>query len=143
MARGLSAFRPGWARLGVSWFFDDQTVADIGAAIAFVARRGLSLLPVYGLNPGSGTWRASPERLPGLISPVPAIGTDFAAMWAGAPAARTAAPDFASCLAEADRIADLAERCVPAKAPAFDAEAESLRWFWMPGEAATALRGAA
>lgn len=143
VARGLSAFRPGWARLGVSWFFDDQTVADIGAAIAFVARRGLSLLPVYGLNPGSGTWRASPERLPGLISPVPAIGTDFAAMWAGAPAARTAAPDFASCLAEADRIADLAERCVPAKAPAFDAEAESLRWFWMPGEAATALRGAA
>lgn len=143
VARGLSAFRPGWARLGLSWFFDEATVAQVGAAISFIARRGLCLLPAYQLNPQSGVWRAMPDRLPGLVTALPDISADFAAMWGAGPGQMPAAPDFDTCLAEAERIADMAQGVRPAPAPAFDAESEALRWFWMPGEAATALRGAA
>ena len=44
VASGYSAFRPGWARLGVNWFFRDEDVDKIAAALAFIAARGLELL---------------------------------------------------------------------------------------------------
>ncbi len=48
--QGRSAFRPGWTRLGVNWFFDEADVDRIAAAIRFVAERGFDLLPYYRLD---------------------------------------------------------------------------------------------
>ncbi|MBW8638700.1 aminotransferase class V-fold PLP-dependent enzyme [Hoeflea sp. WL0058] len=143
VARGYSVFRPGWARLGVSWFFDEETVDQIKAAIAFIAHRGLSVLPAYRLDAASGVWRPDPAALPGMVETIEDAAPDFAQMWFGNGAAPTTAPDFETCLAIAHEIADLAERHTPEVGPAFDAESEKLRWFWMPVEASRQLRGAA
>ncbi|MDX6750371.1 aminotransferase class V-fold PLP-dependent enzyme [Geminicoccaceae bacterium 1502E] len=130
VARGLSAFRPGWARLGVNYFFAEETVDYIADAVAFVARRGADLLPLYRLDAAGGIWR--------VVAPVaaepPAIGSLSALMAPGDAAPLAPAPDFAACLAEAGRIADEAAGRLGEEVR-FDEEAEALRWFWMPHEA--------
>lgn len=144
VGQGLSAFRPGWARLGVSWFFDEQTVANIGAAINFIAKRGFSLLPAYRLDAGDGVWRSDTSLLPGLAAQAaPEILTDFARMWSEPAKDLPSAPDFSTCLAEANKIADLSESIIREQTQLFDAEVEALRWFWLPEEASTELRGVA
>ncbi|MBM9595979.1 aminotransferase class V-fold PLP-dependent enzyme [Rhodobacteraceae bacterium MCCB 386] len=125
VARGLSAFRPGWARLGVNYFFAEETVDYIADAVAFVARRGSDLLRMYHLDAAAGVWRA------GATDEAP---RSLAELWS-APAEEPAPPGFAACLAQAERIADEAAVLDPPPATALDAEAESLRWFWMPHEA--------
>lgn len=124
VGRGLSVFRPGWARLGLNYFFSDEAVDYIAAAVVFIARRGIDLLPLYRLDPASGTWRvAMPEE-------VAAESVSLEALLD-----QTAVPckvGFAACLAEAENIADSA----PPRGDTvrFDADAETLRWFWMPHE---------
>lgn len=144
VARGLSVFRPGWARLGVSWFFDEATVDHIGAAIAFIAQRGLDFLPIYSLDAGSGVWRAEPALATGAFAPMPAADepVDLSALWLNRPAALPAAPSFRDCLAEAHRLADLASQARPAGQTKLDAECEALRWFWLPHETAAACTAA-
>ncbi|MGY6633704.1 MAG: aminotransferase class V-fold PLP-dependent enzyme [Alkalilacustris sp.] len=133
VARGLAAFRPGWARLGVTYFFDTATVDAIAAAVEFVARHGAALLPLYRLNPGTGVWRAV------HVAAAPAPTLDD--LWQPAAPAAAPPPDFATCLAEAHA---LLARPVPPPAPLrFDPEAEALRWFWMPHEAPLPSRGVA
>ncbi len=132
VARGLAAFRPGWARLGVNYFFDDATVDAIAAAVGFVARHGVDILPHYRLDAASGVWRAAGARPGGPDS--------LAELWQPA-AAPAPAPDFVTCLAQAHALrARPAPPCPPHR---FDPEAAALRWFWMPDEAAQAPRGAA
>lgn len=122
--RGLSVFRPGWARLGLNYFFSDEAVDYIAAAVVFIARRGFDLLPLYRLDPGSGTWRVTkPDEAPAEPMSLEAL------------LAQTAVPckiGLAACLAEAEAIADSA----PPRGDTvrFDADAEALRWFWMPHE---------
>ena len=133
VARGLSAFRPGWARLGVNYFFDEETLDHIADAVGFVARRGADLLRLYRLNVGAGVWRTGPvEEAQGSL----------ADLWHG-PVIPSTAPDFATCLAEAERIADEAAFAEPPLPVPFDVEAERLRWFWMPHEAPLIRQGAA
>jgi len=139
VARGLSVFRPGWARLGVSWFFSETVVEDIAAGIEFIARRGLSILPIYTLDPQSGVWRANAEQvLEGKKVPPPCTA-DFSSIWSHAPAPVQSAPSFEECLAEAHRIADLSEKIVTHEHVQFDAKDEALRWFWLPSEAAAQI----
>lgn len=143
VARGYSVFRPGWARLGISWFFDEPTVGKIGEAIAFIAKRGLSILPAYRLDAGTGVWQAIPEALPGLVDLQAEHKPDFEEMWFGPRRRAPDAQDFAACLAAAHEIADRAEAYDPAEDMTFNDEAERLRWFWMPREAAGVWRGSA
>lgn len=133
VARGLSAFRPGWARLGVNYFFAEETVDYIARAVAFVARRGAELLPLYRLDAKAGIWRVARP-----LAAIPAPVASLAELLAGEGAAPApAAPDLAACLAEAERIADAAAGST-AEPVLLDPEAEALRWFWMPHEAAAA-----
>src|SRR5690606_13673965 len=91
VAHGFSAFRPRWARLGVNYFFAEETVDHIADAIGFVARRGAEFLPLYRLDAEAGVWRAiaaepeGPETLRDLLAPPP-------------PSAQP--PGFSECLAE-------------------------------------------
>lgn len=128
---GHTAFRPGWARLGVNWFFDEANVDRIAAAIRFVAERGLEMLPHYRLDPAEGVWRARP---PVDDAPPPSLS----ALWSGAADAPCSLPDFAACLAQAEALAAAAAELPPAEALTLPAEEEALRWFWLPHEAAAA-----
>ncbi|WP_118132843.1 aminotransferase class V-fold PLP-dependent enzyme [Oceanicella sp. SM1341] len=123
VAAGRALFRPGWVRLGVNYFQAEETVDALAEALRFIARRGAAFLPRYTVDAASGTWRARGEG--------PAAPASLSALWGAAPPA-LAAPDFAACLAEAERLADAP--VTAAEAPALPAEAEALRWFWLPGE---------
>lgn len=126
---GHTAFRPGWARLGVNWFFEDTDVDHIAAAIRFIAEHGLEMLPHYRLDPLEGVWRASPpveDAPPACLS----------ALWSGAAELNCPLPDFDACLAQAEALATAAADLPPAEPLALPAEEEALRWFWLPHEAA-------
>jgi selenocysteine lyase/cysteine desulfurase len=126
VARGLSAFRPGWARLGLNYTFDDDVTDYIAQAVVFIARRGAQLLPLYQLDARTGVWRATTADGAG---PADEIGLDSLFE----DRAQQAAPDLADCFAQADRLACQAAD-MRGEPVGFDAEAEALRWFWMPHE---------
>lgn len=124
---GHSAFRPGWARLGVNWFFEDGDVDRISQGVAFVAKHGFELLPLYRLDLGGGVWRAQrrfddapPRHLSDLWN-LPAVTPPLA-------------PDFDGALREAHALL----RTVPdhAEVLPMSVEQDALRWFWLAHEAA-------
>ncbi|MGR3803121.1 aminotransferase class V-fold PLP-dependent enzyme [Marinibacterium profundimaris] len=126
--RGLSIFRPGWARFGVNWFFDEDDVDRIAAAIGFIAEKGLDLMPHYELDAVHGIWRAkSPVR--------DTTPENLSALWQGAASDPETVPDFATCLSEARRLADTCPGPDRQERQDFSPEEESLRWFWLPHEA--------
>lgn len=126
---GNSAYRPGWARLGVNWFFEDGDVDRIARAIDFVARNGLALLPLYRLDLGDGVWRArsfSAEAAP----------AQFSDLWNASAAPTDPAPDFEGAMQAAHAL--LSEVPANAEPVPLSAEQEALRWFWLPHEVAGA-----
>ncbi|MDK3018830.1 aminotransferase class V-fold PLP-dependent enzyme [Pseudodonghicola flavimaris] len=128
---GHTAFRPGWARLGVNWFFDEEDVDRIAAAIRFVADHGLELLPHYALDLDQGVWRARP--------PVEDAPPDcLSALWSEGQPDGAVPPAFDSCLAEAQALIAAARRLPCPEPQALPDEEEALRWFWLPHEAAVA-----
>ncbi|MBL3596942.1 aminotransferase class V-fold PLP-dependent enzyme [Rhodovulum sulfidophilum] len=132
VARGHTAFRPGWVRLGVNYFFSDEDVDRLARALVFIARNGLALLPLYRLDVEHGVWRA----LDGARSPAP---ESLAALWAETPDTPEP-PDFDTCLAEAARLAETGRaRAYAVAGTPLHPEDEALRWFWLPEEAAAAL----
>ncbi|MEZ5713821.1 MAG: aminotransferase class V-fold PLP-dependent enzyme [Paracoccaceae bacterium] len=132
VGHGYSAFRPGWARLGVNWFFSDQDIDRLARAIAFVAENGLRLLPHYTLDLSDGSWRARrpvADTLPSSLSE----------LWQDAGTRETTAlPDFETCLAEAAALASNPPGQPCESVLALPGDQEALRWFWLPHEAATA-----
>lgn len=133
VAAGHSVFRPGWARLGVNWFFRDEDVDKIADALAFIAERGLDLLTYYRLDIGGGVWHA--------VSPVDDKGpASLSDLWTLPSSDPVAALSFETALSHAQDLADAAgDHPCPAlvtMAP----EEEDLRWFWMPREAVVSMR---
>lgn len=126
VAAGCSLFRPGWARLSFNFFFDEPLVDYIIAAVDFIGRRGADFLNLYSADQKSGRWT------PGGRSTDADFGFEDLCGWREAkpePAARVA-PDFAGCLAEAERLADAARRAPPCPQPELD---EPSRWFALAG----------
>lgn len=132
---GHSIFRPGWARFGVNWFFDEEDVDRIATAVGFIAEKGLDMLAYYRLDADEGIWRAV---TPFEDSCPQALST----LWEGCAGATADVPDFATCLAEAHRLAAAAATVPCAEGPVLSPEEESLRWFWLPQEAASNREGA-
>ncbi|MCC0022547.1 MAG: aminotransferase class V-fold PLP-dependent enzyme [Nitratireductor sp.] len=131
--RGYSSMRPGWARFGVNWFFDEADVDNIAAAIRFIARHGLSMLPYYQLDAKGGVWRA--------MNPVDdAPPTSLSALWSGAACSACDVPDFECCLSQAKALADAAVSLPEPQPSPLMGEEEKLRWFWLPHEAAMMLK---
>ncbi|MBL3702764.1 aminotransferase class V-fold PLP-dependent enzyme [Sulfitobacter sp. BDSS02] len=124
---GHSAFRPGWARLGVNWFFAEEDVDRIAAAIGFVAEHGLAMLPYYRLDVGNGVWRAQ--------RPIDDEGpASLSELWSGPCPEEAEAPDFETCLAEAKALAAKGCELSLPGCPELLADEEALRWFWLPHE---------
>ncbi|MGJ8547644.1 MAG: aminotransferase class V-fold PLP-dependent enzyme [Sulfitobacter sp.] len=127
---GHSTFRPGWARLGVNWFFSEGDVDNIAAALRFIAQHGLSLLAYYRLDLESGVWRA--DRF--IDDGGPKTLTE---LWAASHSEMGPAASFEECLTEAHALA-MAAGSQPCQDQApLHPEEEALRWFWMPHEVAT------
>ncbi|WP_136248311.1 aminotransferase class V-fold PLP-dependent enzyme [Halomonas borealis] len=128
---GKSLYRPGWARLGFNYFFDDETVDYIIDAVDFIARHAAELMRLYSVDMRSGVWRASdaqplPETpsLAELLSPCePRQGM--------APP-----PDFAQCFRQAQALLETARATdIDATPPPLGDAEDALRWFWLPHEA--------
>ncbi|MEP9373797.1 aminotransferase class V-fold PLP-dependent enzyme [Mesorhizobium sp. KR1-2] len=134
VAGGESLLRPGWVRLGFNYFFSEETVEYIVSAVRFIARRGADFLPLYRVDARAGVW-----RMADVPAPRPATLTELADIWSdeSLPAAGMATPDFVTCLQLAETLADAAAGRNAARQSELSAEAEALRWFWMPGEAVT------
>ena len=128
VAMGHSTFRPGWARLGVNWFFSKQDVDNIAAALTFIARHGFDLLPYYRLDLDSGVWRADRS----IQDEGPLSLTE---LWTTCPNDMGPAPSFEDCTAEARALAEAADRQPCPDPITLHAEEEALRWFWLPHEA--------
>ena len=126
---GHSAFRPGWARLGVNWFFDDTDTDRIAAALALISERGLDLLPYYRLDLTAGVWRAQrkiEDKAVGSLSD----------LWNAQDRPQDTAPTFEGCLNYARDLADAAADLPGAPPLEMLPEEETLRWFWMPHDIA-------
>lgn len=127
VADGCSLFRPGWARLSFNFFFDEAQVDYIIAAVDFLGRRGIDFLNLYAADPRSGRW---------LLGGRPNAANftfDDLCGWRGTSAMAAvseAAPDFAECLAQAERLADEARFSAPCAQPEVD---EPARWFALAG----------
>ncbi len=137
--QGSSLMRPGWVRLGFNYFFDEETVDYIIEAVSFIARNGAAFLPFYQVNPENGVWSAI-TPLPQTPSDLP----DFSAVWRGdapAPAIQTNTPTLKKCMETALELARNPAQAGlngqagtgPNHSP-LSAEAEAMRWFWMPNE---------
>ncbi|EPX78587.1 aminotransferase class V-fold PLP-dependent enzyme [Litoreibacter arenae] len=122
---GYSAFRPGWARLGVNWFFEDGDVDRITDAVGFIAAHGFALLPLYRLDLTGGVWRARRD----FDDAPPRQLSD---LWNVPPEDPPHAPDFDDAMREAHALLrHIPDRVEPM--PMTD-EQEALRWFWLPHE---------
>ena len=100
---GLGVFKPGWTRLNFHFSFDNETVDYIIAAVDFIARRGVQLLPLYECELATGRWRraGSPETVEGFAT---------LCSWRGEAEQPQLAPRvrLADCLSAAEAIADAA-----------------------------------
>jgi len=128
VARGVAAMRPGWARLGFNFFFDDESIDYIIEAVRFVARNGARFLPYYQLDPASGTWRNSLQRAPS--NPL-----ELDAVLLGHRASVPAPGDLATVMRDAERLMNTVP-AISAKPVHLDPQSEALRWFWLPHEIA-------
>ncbi len=55
--KGAGGLKPGWTRIGFNYFFSDEVVDYIIAAVNMIADEGWKLLPYYAFNQHTGLWR--------------------------------------------------------------------------------------
>lgn len=125
---GHSIFRPGWARFGINWFFEEEDVDKIAAAIRFIAGHGLDLLPFYRLDAVEGIWRAVPQF-------EDSCPLTLSSLWLEPAKIPDTVPDFEACLNEAQRLVESAKGQACQPGPQLSPEEDALRWFWVPQEA--------
>ncbi len=127
LGEGCAAMRPGWVRLNLNYFIEEQECDYITAALALVAEHGWRLLPAYELNAARGSWsyRGYQRRLPVSVAM-------FGDGTAGGAAAKSP-PDFEGLLNEGrERLLGGAtpEQWREARdQPSLSEADEALRWF--------------
>jgi hypothetical protein len=132
--RGCEGIKPGWTRVNVNYFIDENTFAYLLAAVHLVADEGWRLLPWYRFEPDTGLWR----HRDGPVDPPRSLGDvrydDGAVAWPHPGAAPEPAP-FETYLDEARALmAPEADRPPPIVEPEVTPDFEHLRWFWFPAE---------
>jgi selenocysteine lyase/cysteine desulfurase len=137
--RGSEGIKLGWFRVNFNYFVSPEVVDYVIDAVNLVADEGHRLLPLYRFDPFSGLWhhRSGRARPPVSLFDISYRG---AAMEFLAP--RSSAPEHVlpQQLEEARRvIAGLgASPGEPVEDPQLPPSFEAIRWFPLPGEAATA-----
>jgi selenocysteine lyase/cysteine desulfurase len=57
IARGVLAVKPGWVRVSLPYYASEEEIEFVLQAIAFVAARGLTFLPLYRIGFFDGRWQ--------------------------------------------------------------------------------------
>eukprot|EP00962_Isochrysis_galbana_P015278 scaffold4388_cov94-Isochrysis_galbana.AAC.1 len=145
--------RPGYFRVSLPYYASADELAFLGEALAFVAEHGFKLLSQYCPDPATAEWRHVHQRRPprqwlgsidyssGEMRVRPTAGAPPLPPAQGLRGAREAA------LAEARAHVQVAESQLrrnggtSGAAAILSPEAEALRWFLLPAEAAATLRG--
>jgi selenocysteine lyase/cysteine desulfurase len=125
--RGDAVLRPGWVRMNFNYFLDEETIDYLLSAVELIAEHGWKLLPHYNYRKDSGTWvyQGEPLSLPVSLEDFDpqSIVSNVQPRWQAG---------LGQCVASAEALfADLQE-CEPSKIIELDAQAESLRWFYLP-----------
>ncbi len=143
IVRGCEGIKPGWVRVNFNYFLSETQFQFLLDAIHLVANDGWRLLPDYAFDPDTGSWRhrgtidASVMRL-GELS----YGTGklaYRSRHASEP--EWALPNY---LEEARRLIAASSdrfRSLALQDPPRNADFEELRWFPLPGEALSEMRG--
>jgi selenocysteine lyase/cysteine desulfurase len=135
IVRGCEGIKPGWVRVNLNYFIDDETAAYIIDAVALLADAGRALLPFYRFDPASGLWR----HRAGLVVPplsLHDISYEGATMTYATRPRRTLAGGLAEYL---EKARDLMENVDVNDddllgPPSTSEDFESLRWFPYPAE---------
>jgi len=141
--RGCEGIKPGWVRVNFNYFIAEEVFDYMLGAVDLVASDGWKLLPWYLFDPASGLWRHA-----GGIGDAPMsldeIRYEGGVMWHPVHERREPTERLTAYLDDARTL--LAAPPVPPKGSGVEGEVgpdfDTLRWFWLPGEAAAELSGA-
>ena len=141
---GMEGVKPGWVRVNFNYFISETVFQFILDAVNFVADHGYKLLPLYRFDLATGQWKPRKAR------PEPTMRLSGLSYRSGKLEYRSqhaTEPEWAlsSYLDEAMRVVEKAEhdyKTMPAleNAP-LPEDAEALRWFPLPEEVLSELRG--
>jgi selenocysteine lyase/cysteine desulfurase len=137
IARGCEGIKPGWVRVNFNYFLDEAVFEYILRAVDLVADEGWRLLPRYRFDEATGLW----HHVDGQVEPPMSLhDIDYSsgAMRYQAHSRRESEAALAGYLAEARRILSELPDERPVEAHHLTPDFETLRWFWLPEEVATA-----
>ncbi|XP_022086161.1 uncharacterized protein LOC110976840 [Acanthaster planci] len=138
--------RPGFTRLNLPYFMDDECVEFVLDAVSLTAQHAWKLLPQYIFNPETGEWKQrnhqvfQDRRWLGSIS-----YSEGKIMYPDPPVLKTKGrlpADYKDCLRLGEEIFKKAEKVrvqLPDQSLLFDSKAADLRWFMLPSEARSLL----
>ncbi|MFD0981957.1 aminotransferase class V-fold PLP-dependent enzyme [Tropicimonas aquimaris] len=133
--RGHGMLRPGWVRIGLNYFYDDETIDYLIEAILFIHENGLKFLPAYEADTAHGIWR----HLDAGRREQASLG-DF---WRAKKRARCAKMgQLQQFLREAEDLARTRPLPVPRCSDLLHPQYEALRNYWMPQEMSSDAVGA-
>ncbi|MEZ4460872.1 MAG: aminotransferase class V-fold PLP-dependent enzyme [bacterium] len=143
IVQGCEGIKPGWVRVNFNYFISEEVFEFIVEALAMVAEHGWKLIPDYVFDAATGTWKHRRGR------PDPPLSLKSVTYRTGKMEYRArhmTEPEWAmdDYLAEARRIFDIASSKVDGVTyapPKVSADFESLRWFPLPHEIVSELRG--
>jgi len=144
IAGGCEGIRPGWVRVNFNYFIADEVADYIVAAVRFVAEHGWKLLPLYRFDAANGRWLhrdGQPEARMSLRDLSYRSGKlDYRALHMTEP--EWALDDY---LAQARALVEqgtVGPDDAAIEDPPMPQQFESMRWFPLPGEIHSELRGA-
>jgi selenocysteine lyase/cysteine desulfurase len=138
VSQGCGSLKPGWARVNFNYFIDPAEYAFVVQAVNLIAVYGYRLLPDYQLDIATGLWTHR-EGSPYAPTDLSDLRVEPTGVTLPAPPPELDDPAYEATLAEARRILVAGATKTPAADEAFEAHAETWRWFPLPHEVAAWL----
>jgi hypothetical protein len=143
ISRGCEGIKPGWVRVNFNYFIDEPVFDYLVEAVDLIASDGWKLLPWYRFDAATGTWRHA-TRVGEAPMSLTEVGYADGSMRHPRHDRHESIDRLAVYLDEARALF-----AAPPPAPAalglegeVGPDFDTLRWFWLPGEAAAELQAA-
>jgi hypothetical protein len=140
---GAEGVKPGWVRLNFNYFISEAVFSYVLEAVGWIAEHGWKIVPMYRFEPTTGAWihRERKEKRLLRLHDVhySGSGIEYRSRHYTEPESI-----LSSYLAEAGEVIERAVAYAVATElvdPVLPERAEQLRWFPMPAEIASELRG--
>jgi len=129
---GHSVLRPGWVRLNLNYFIDEESLEYLLSAVELIARFGWRLLPFYCFDQVSGSWRYQQQAMP-LGADMNSFSFDETNTGNTTPQqSPTATLPLSTYTAIAAKELQRNNRLGQRYSMTLPPEAENLRWFMLP-----------